>query len=312
MIYEPTTWLQRAIAATHHSAVLGGGARWHNPDYDGPADTVFGGIYRREVFERIGLFDEQFVRNQDDEFNLRLTRAGGTIWQSPKLKSWYTPRGSLGALFRQYRPVWLLEGIGHPKARNAGISAPSGSRLLRPARHCPVRFGVRITRRCSTAVAAAGGLCADDCFRVGIGRGRQHSDAHPPRLAGGRDLPCRLRPGISSWRGRRLDSPSSVGRVHYPHAYTVRLERPESGSAAGQSPHPGAKKAAVPHSALPDLSVLGFVFCSRARQLDRSRTNKEARDWTGPRFSTTWPTSRNGVDGPGSSCAAPRLTVSGI
>ena len=82
-----TTWLQRAIAATHHSAVLGGGARWHNPDYDGPADTVFGGIYRREVFERIGLFDEQFVQKQDDEFNLRLTRAGGTIWQSPKLKT---------------------------------------------------------------------------------------------------------------------------------------------------------------------------------------------------------------------------------
>jgi hypothetical protein len=48
------------------------------------------------------LFDDELVRNQDDEFNLRLSRAGGRIWQSPRIKSWYTPRGSLTALFRQY------------------------------------------------------------------------------------------------------------------------------------------------------------------------------------------------------------------
>jgi hypothetical protein len=79
-----------------------GNARWHHPDYEGPADTVFGGIYRREVFDQIGLFDEELIRNQDDEFNLRLTRAGGKIWQSQRLKSWYTPRASLQALARQY------------------------------------------------------------------------------------------------------------------------------------------------------------------------------------------------------------------
>jgi succinoglycan biosynthesis protein ExoA len=48
------------------------------------------------------MFDEELVRNQDDEFNLRLTRAGGRIWQSPTIRSWYRPRGSLTALFRQY------------------------------------------------------------------------------------------------------------------------------------------------------------------------------------------------------------------
>ena len=73
-----------------------------NSTYEGPADTVFGGIYRREVFDQVGLFDEELIRNQDDEFNLRLTRAGGRIWQSPRIKSWYRPRGSLKALFRQY------------------------------------------------------------------------------------------------------------------------------------------------------------------------------------------------------------------
>ncbi len=103
MYAEASGLVQKAIAAAHHSPFSAGGARWHNPDYEGPADTVFGGFYRREVFEGIGLFDEELVRNQDDELNLRLTRAGGKIWQSPRVKSWYHPRASLGALFRQYR-----------------------------------------------------------------------------------------------------------------------------------------------------------------------------------------------------------------
>jgi succinoglycan biosynthesis protein ExoA len=96
------SWLQRAIAVAHHSPFAVGGARWHDIDYEGPADTVFGGFYRREVFNRVGLFDETLVRNQDDEFNLRLARAGGKIWHSPRMKSWYSPRASLTALFRQY------------------------------------------------------------------------------------------------------------------------------------------------------------------------------------------------------------------
>ncbi len=103
MFCEADTWLQGVIAAAHHSPFSVGGARWHNPNYEGPADTVFGGVYRREIFARIGLFDEQLARNQDDELNFRLIRAGGKIWQSPAIRSWYRPRGSLVALFRQYR-----------------------------------------------------------------------------------------------------------------------------------------------------------------------------------------------------------------
>ncbi len=102
MMCEAIGWVQRAIAAAHHSGFSVGGARWHRPDYEGPADTVFGGFYQAEVFDRIGYFDEELVRNQDDELNLRLTRAGGVIWQSPTIQSWYRPRASLAALFRQY------------------------------------------------------------------------------------------------------------------------------------------------------------------------------------------------------------------
>ncbi len=95
-------YVSQAIAAAFQSPFAVGGARGHNPDYEGVVDTVHLGCWPRKVFERVGVFDEELVRNQDDEFNLRLTRAGGKIWQSPRIKSWYRPRGSLKALWWQY------------------------------------------------------------------------------------------------------------------------------------------------------------------------------------------------------------------
>jgi succinoglycan biosynthesis protein ExoA len=96
------TYMERAIRAAFHSAFAVGGARSHFADYEGPVDTVIYGCWKKEVFERIGYFDEELVRNQDDEHNLRLTRAGGKIVQVRKIRSWYHVRGSLKTLFRQY------------------------------------------------------------------------------------------------------------------------------------------------------------------------------------------------------------------
>jgi succinoglycan biosynthesis protein ExoA len=92
----------RAIAAAYHSAVACGGAKFHDTDYEGWVDTVPYGCWRKSTLLRIGLFDERLIRNQDDELNLRLRRAGGRIWQSPGIVSWYQPRGSLKNLALQY------------------------------------------------------------------------------------------------------------------------------------------------------------------------------------------------------------------
>jgi glycosyltransferase involved in cell wall biosynthesis len=96
------TFTERAIQAVFHSAFAVGGARSHQADYEGYVDTVIYGCWKRSAFERIGYFDEDLIRNQDDEFNLRLTRAGGKIYQSPRIRSWYHVRGSLKTLFRQH------------------------------------------------------------------------------------------------------------------------------------------------------------------------------------------------------------------
>ena len=102
-IAEGKGYLQRANAASHHSPFSVGGASWHSLDYEGPARTVFGGFYKRELFDRVGYFDEELVRDSDAEFNFRLELKGGTIYQSPTIHSWYQPRGSTIALFKQYR-----------------------------------------------------------------------------------------------------------------------------------------------------------------------------------------------------------------
>ena len=61
-------------------------------------DTVPFGAYRREVFNKIGLFNERLIRNQDLEFNLRLKKAGGKILLVPDIVSYYYARSTLRAL----------------------------------------------------------------------------------------------------------------------------------------------------------------------------------------------------------------------
>ncbi len=85
------------------SAPLGvGNARFHFDSFEGFTDTVYLGAFDKSVFDKVGYFDESFVRNQDDEFNLRLSRAGYKIYCTPKIKSVYTPRSTAEALWRQY------------------------------------------------------------------------------------------------------------------------------------------------------------------------------------------------------------------
>ncbi len=65
-------------------------------------DTVFGGCYKKEIFTRIGVFDEQLIRNQDDEFNHRLIARGGRVLLVPDVVSYYYARSSLRQLWRMY------------------------------------------------------------------------------------------------------------------------------------------------------------------------------------------------------------------
>ncbi|HEX7338119.1 MAG TPA: glycosyltransferase family 2 protein [Gemmatimonadales bacterium] len=65
-------------------------------------DTVPFGCYRRTVFDRVGFFDEELVRNQDDEFNFRLIRRGGRVLLLPGVSCRYFARRSLPQLARMF------------------------------------------------------------------------------------------------------------------------------------------------------------------------------------------------------------------
>jgi succinoglycan biosynthesis protein ExoA len=91
-----------AVAGVTSSPFGVGGARFHYSTREEWVDTVYLGAWPRHVFKVVGNFDEEQVRNQDDEFNYRLLRHGGRILLSPRIKSWYYNRSTLGSLWRQY------------------------------------------------------------------------------------------------------------------------------------------------------------------------------------------------------------------
>lgn len=65
-------------------------------------DTVPFGCFRRSTFERVGPFREELPVNQDDEFNARLVRGGGTVMLLPDLEVTYCARRRIRDLWRTY------------------------------------------------------------------------------------------------------------------------------------------------------------------------------------------------------------------
>jgi len=94
--------LGRAVALATSSPFGVGGARFHYSPREEEVDTVYMGTWPRELFQRLGGFDEEMVRNQDDELSYRIRERGGRIMLDPSIRSRYYPRTTLRTLWRQY------------------------------------------------------------------------------------------------------------------------------------------------------------------------------------------------------------------
>lgn len=109
-------------------AVCRGSALGHDPasyaysDFEGVADpTSTGTAYRREVFDKVGLFDEEFDVCNDVDFNHRVKISGLKSFISPKLKIFLYPRSTIQGLWRHMNRV----GVGRFKfARKHNIFSP--------------------------------------------------------------------------------------------------------------------------------------------------------------------------------------------
>jgi GT2 family glycosyltransferase len=102
MVPKGNSSFEQAVAWAMSSRWGIGGARFHVGGDEGPVDSVYLGVFRRQALERVGGFDETFERAQDWELNHRLRAAGGTVWFTPRLHVTYRPRSNLVELARQF------------------------------------------------------------------------------------------------------------------------------------------------------------------------------------------------------------------
>ncbi|MCC9311767.1 glycosyltransferase family 2 protein [Kitasatospora sp. RB6PN24] len=97
-----TEW-EKAVAAAMTAKIGVGNAAFHTGGLAGPAETVYLGVFRREVLEKLGGYNEEFIRAQDWELNYRIRQDGGLIWFTPQLRVTYRPRPTVRALAKQYK-----------------------------------------------------------------------------------------------------------------------------------------------------------------------------------------------------------------
>lgn len=102
MAAEGTTPFERAVACAMRSPLGVGAASFHTGGQEGAAPTVYLGAFRREAIERVGGYDEAYVRAQDWEMNHRIRETGGLVWFTPRMQVVYRPRSTVSGLARQY------------------------------------------------------------------------------------------------------------------------------------------------------------------------------------------------------------------
>jgi len=84
--------VDRAISVVTSSAFGVGPARYRFATEITDVDTVPCGTFRRRIFDMVGYFDERLVRNQDNELNARIRRAGERVVMSPEIRATYYNR----------------------------------------------------------------------------------------------------------------------------------------------------------------------------------------------------------------------------
>ena len=121
MAAEGVTPFEKAVARAMTSKIGIGNAPFHTGGGAGEAETVYLGSFRRSALDRVGGYDETFVRAQDWEMNHRIRQTGGKVWFTPRMHVTYRPRPErprAGQAVLPHRPLAPRRGPrapGHPQ-----------------------------------------------------------------------------------------------------------------------------------------------------------------------------------------------------
>jgi len=123
------TLMARTIAAVTRNKLVVGGSAFRTSNKPQYCDTAIFGAWRRDLFEKVGLFNEVLARGEDNEFNSRILSAGGRIFMSPAIRIRYFNQATLRGLLRQAygNGVWhVLTIVANPRSFKLRYFAPFG------------------------------------------------------------------------------------------------------------------------------------------------------------------------------------------
>ena len=141
MTSRGTGCFQSAVAAVQNSVLGAGGAAHRRPGKAQFVDHGHHALFNLPGFLAVGGYDESASHNEDAEFDIRLTRAGGKIWLTRAVDVVYFPRTTVGALYRQYvcygrgRAATIVRHREIPKLRQclpAGVTPAIAASFLTP------------------------------------------------------------------------------------------------------------------------------------------------------------------------------------
>jgi succinoglycan biosynthesis protein ExoA len=90
-------------AAIALSSIIGvGNVNHRQSNFEGYAEMACFPMFRKKIFKEIGLYDEDLINNQDDEFCFRLNKNERKVYLTRKAKSIYYVRDSFKSLLKQY------------------------------------------------------------------------------------------------------------------------------------------------------------------------------------------------------------------
>ena len=110
--------IQESIAYCYSHIFGMGGGKVHDMKFNGFTNGVTFGAFKKYVFEN-NFFDEDLIRNQDDEFFSRCNNLGYKIYQSSKIKLFYSPRRNFFALSKQYFQYGYYKPMALKKVKNS-------------------------------------------------------------------------------------------------------------------------------------------------------------------------------------------------